>query len=128
MISANNLSDQRRRYLVIQSNKMWLCDFLSSLNSPPYFAHRFMSFPVTWEIYDRVAMPFSNVYFSIVLYYYIFSYFVLFVVIVCASFLLLKLFVLNKLFVRTFCSSLFALSRMISVASMLFSANSVIRW
>ena len=79
---------------VIRTNEMGLCDFFSSSFYPPlYFAHRFMSFPVTCNIYNRVVMPFSNIYFFIT------------AVIVCASFLLLKLrFDLTMLFICTFCS------------------------
>ena len=58
------------------------------------FAHRFMIFLVICDIYDRVVVPFRNVYFFIA------------AVIVCASFFVPKLFVLNKLFVRPFCSVL----------------------
>ena len=37
---------------VILTNKVWLCDFFSSSFYPPlYFAHRFISFPVTCDIY-----------------------------------------------------------------------------
>ena len=57
------------------------------VTSPPYFAHRFMIFPVTCVIYDRVVVQFSFT-----------------AVIVCASFFLLNLFALNKLFVCTLCS------------------------
>ena len=75
---------------VIRTIEIWLCDFFSSsFYPPPYFAHRFMNFPVTCDIYDR-AVPFCVVYLCIT------------AVIVYAFFFLLKLFALNKLFVCTF--------------------------
>ena len=79
---------------VIRTNEIRLCGFFSSSFYPPfYFAHRFRIFPVTCDIYNRVVIPFSNVYFSIT------------AVIVYAFFLVLKLFDLNKLFICTFCSA-----------------------
>ena len=58
------------------------------------FAYRFMIFPVICDIYDRVVVPFRNVYLFIT------------AVITCASFFLPKLFALNKLLFSPFCSVL----------------------
>ena len=78
---------------------------------PLTFAHRFIVFSAICDVYDRVVVPFRNVYLSIT------------AIIVCASFLLPKLFC----FEQVVCSPLL-FCRMAPVARTLFSANSIIRW